>query len=114
MYNQFCKNLLNYIHINSKGGLRLDIAKDILSLTDISTYQKHKEQKDKTYEDIGKLIYSLEIYQKRYPRIESFIWELWAYGFDPIETNIDDADKIPYMDEKAELIDLLLHTHYFA
>jgi hypothetical protein len=100
MYDQFCRNVENYIKINTKSRSRLNTAKELLPLTDMVSYQDHKEKRDKPYEDVGKLIYALKTFQKEYPRIKKFIWELWAYGFDAIE-------------EKIELIDLLLHTHYF-
>lgn len=111
MYKQFCKNLQYYISINPKSGTRLDLAKDLLPLTDIMSYQIHKEKKDFVYHNIGTLITALELYREKHPCIGKFLWELWAYGFDPSETS---ANQIPFMDEKAALIDLLLHTHYFA
>ncbi len=114
MYKQFCKNLHYYISINTKSQSRLDIAKDILLLADIVSYQKHKEKRDIVYQNVGAFITALKSYQEKYPYIRKFIWELWAYGFDLIEINTEDAYKISFMDEKAQLIDLLLHTHYFA
>lgn len=117
MYNQFCKNLKNYIRINSDidsvNNLRLKIATDIIPLADVESYKACKKRNDPLYKEIGQFIYALSKYKKKYPSFDKFIWELWAYGFDIIETENSYHDKIKYMDEKAKLVDLMLSTHYF-
>jgi hypothetical protein len=121
MYNQFCKNLKNYIRINSDinpdnsdNNIRLRIAEDIIPLTDIESYKAYKKHNDPLYREIGQFIYALSKYKKKYPSFDKFIWELWAYGFDIIKTEDLYHDKIRYMDEKAKLVDLMLSTHYFV
>jgi hypothetical protein len=117
VYNQFCKNLKNYIRINSSincvDSIRLNIAKDILLLTDVEAYKAYKECNYSLYLEIGKFIYTLSKYKEKYPSLNKFIWELWGYGFDLVETDSLHQDSINYMDEKAKLIDLILSTHYF-
>lgn len=116
MYSQFCRNLKNYIrinsHTNSDSSLRLQIAKDILFLADVEAYKVYKKYNDPLYTKIGEFIYILSKYKNKYPSLERFIWELWAYGFDIIETKTVKHHKIKHIDEKVKLIDLLLSTHY--
>ncbi|NMB97648.1 MAG: hypothetical protein GYA02_13735 [Clostridiaceae bacterium] len=118
MYSQFCRNLKNYIRINSHGNpdnsLRVKIAEDIIHLTNVEAYKTYKKRNDPLYKRIGEFIYILSRYKSRYPSLERFIWELWAYGFDIIETQNLRQHNIKHMDEKAKLVDLMLSTHYFA
>lgn len=118
MYNQFCKNIKNYIRINSKMGdcdsLRLKIAKDILPLTDVNLYKDYKKCNDSFYKVIEGFIYAISKYKKEYPSFNKFIWELWAYGFDSAELDDSSCSMLQNIDEKVKLIDLLLSTHYFS
>ena len=118
MYNQFCKNLKNYIEINSNincvDSIRLKIAEEIIPLTDIESYKAHKKHNDPLYKEVEEFIYALSKYKKKYPSFDKFIWELWAYGFDTAQKESLHHDMIKYMDEKAKLIDLMLSTHYFS
>lgn len=118
MYNQFCRNLKNFIRINFHGNfdnsLRMKIAEDIIHLTDVEAYKVYKKRNDPLYRKIGEFIYILSKYKNKYPSLNRFIWELWAYGFDIIEPEDLQNHNIKHMDEKAKLVDLMLSTHYFA
>lgn len=115
MYKQFCKNLHNFIKLNqSVPNIRLQLAQEILFLTDVHEYIRLKESQNIKSKQISSFINQLELYKEKYPSIGKFIWELWAYGFD-IE-NDDEIKKESYqvLEEKAKLIDLLLSTQYLV
>lgn len=113
MYRQWCKNLKNFINYNKEqSGTRLQMAEELLVLTDIETYKMHKENNSSVYRETNAFINGLKQYQNEYPSIRKFIWELWGYGFetgDEVEDKIDDT---MLEEEKVKLIDLLYGTHY--
>ena len=115
MYKQFCKNLKHFIQVNQieQPNIRLQLAKEILFLTDADDYIKHKRNNTIRYKEIKNFINGLQQYQHQFPALKKFLWELWAYGFD-IEEAEDVAEDSPeIMIEKVKLIDVLLSTHYF-
>jgi len=117
MYKQFCKNLINFIAINSsentQSNLRLKIAMEILPLTVVSNYLRHKETDEAQYTKLGNFIFELSKYKQNYPSLEKFLWELWAYGFDSIPYMENQSCVDEFFEEKVKLIDLMLSTHYF-
>ncbi len=116
MYKQFCKNLYNFIDINQckEESYRIKIAKDLIDLTNIDTYNKLKEQNHYNYKRISNFIYKLSEYNDKYPSLENFLWELWGYGFDAKKFKEIDSEPEDLIKEKAKLIDLLLSTHYWS
>lgn len=116
MYNQFCKNLKSFIDMNAgdSKNLRLKLAKELVLLTDVKKYNKDKKRSSLSYKQASTLIFFLNNYKEDFPSLDKFIWELWAYGFDP-EYHEDLKDKVSFLiEEKAKLVDLLLGTHYIA
>jgi hypothetical protein len=117
MYNQFCKNLNNYMNIISDNdeypNARKKIAETILPLADIKLYLENKQKNILYHKSVSNLIYSLSKYSAVYPSISKLIWELWAYGFD-IESAPELESEGNNLDEAAKLVDLMLSTHYFA
>ncbi len=114
MYNQFCKNLENFIKLNEgHNNVRVKIAKELLPLTDIALYNMHKDKQDDEYIRSSNLIYHLSKYNKIYSSLDKFLWELWAYGFDALPTENFSIESKLFLDEKAKLTDLMLSTHYF-
>lgn len=115
MYNQFCKNVKNFIKLNETPpeNFRLRIAKEILFLTDVEAYKSYKETNDVKYKEIKNFIYELQQYSNKYPSLKKFVWELWGYGFDIEKYESVKQDLPETMEEKAKLIDLLLGFHYF-
>ena len=117
MYKQFCKNLNNFIAINTleneQVNLRLKYAIEILPLTDVESFLKYKLSDESEYLKLGNFIFDLSKFKQSYPSLEKFIWELWAYGFDslPYENNQPCRDES--LGEKVKIIDLMLSTHYF-
>ena len=114
MYRQWCKNLKNFINYNmtDQPCIRLQLAKELLPLTDIEAYKKHKQDKSPIYWKTAAFINQLKQFQDQYSSIKKFIWELWGYGFDiteEIDIKMDDTEVI---EETVKLIDLLYGTHY--
>lgn len=118
MYSQFCKNLFNFININTQEGtppnIRLKYAIEVMPLTDVKSFLKYKSTNEEKYREIGNFIFELSKNKCKYPSLEKFIWELWAYGFDIIPYNDNDGCADKYLDEKIKLVDLMLSTHYFS
>lgn len=116
MYKQFCKNLNNFIQINqsNKESYRMKLAKDLKDLTKIDMYNKWKEENHYNYMKVSDFIYRLGRYKDKYPSIETFLWELWGYGFDAKEFSEIESEPEEQIEEKSKLIDLLLSTHYWA
>jgi hypothetical protein len=117
MYRQFCKNLNNFITINKsesdQENLRLKNAIEILPLANVEDFIKFKETDKIKYKRIGNFIFELSKYIKKYPSLEKFIWELWAYGFDIIQIEKNELYQDEFLDEKVKIIDLMLSTHFF-
>lgn len=114
MYKQFCKGLKRFIQLNNdKDNLRLNIAKELLLLTDIDAYKQSKDKNLSDHEKIDSLIAMLSCHKDKYPYLERFLWELWAYGFDRETENTPHIDD-RFIDEKIKLIDLMISSHYIA
>jgi len=114
MYNQFCKNLKNFMEImGNDESSRKRTAYVLLQLTDVRSYFEYKKNGTKEYNRISNLIYDISQYSKRYPSLEKLIWELWAYGFD-IEESKKNEPRNYEIEELVKLADLMLSTHYFA
>ncbi|WHH61559.1 hypothetical protein [Petroclostridium sp. X23] len=115
MYRQFCKNLNNFIKLNkSSPNIRLQLAQEIVFLTDVNKYIRLKENNYIESKQISNFINQLALYKEKYPAIGKFIWELWAYGFDIEEDDSVKKESAEVVAEKAKLIDLLLSTQYFV
>lgn len=114
MYKQWCKNLKNFIYWNNAEhtGMRLKAAEELLALTDVEAYKRHRQINSPEYRKTIALINQLQKYQDRYPSIKKFIRELWGYGFDIIEGIEDKTDNTELTEEMVKLVDLLYGTHY--
>lgn len=117
MYNQFCKNLKNFIVIIDENYedicFRKETALTLLKLTDIDAYNQFKIINSKEYKSISNMIYKLSLYTNQYTSLKRLVWELWAYGFDVLESE-EESDLEYKIDELVKVADLMMSTHYFV
>lgn len=115
MYNQFCKNLKNFINVmgycNEGKRTRVKNAEALLPLTDIKKYNEYKNNSDKEYIRTANLVYDISLNSHNNPTLKRFVWELWAYGFD-IEQPKEPINRNYEIDEVVKITDLMLSTHF--
>lgn len=113
MYRQFVRNLDFFISLNSHNPVnsyRLDLAKSIMGLSDVSKFYELKGSDPEAFHEVAHIVSVLEEYCEIYPSFKSFAWELWGYGFSGSKNPVKDPVRL---DEQLKLIDLLLGTQYW-
>lgn len=118
MYNQFTKNMNNFLLLNKNDehnkapDYRYNLVKEMEPLVDIDKFNELKEKNSYHYKKLSTLIWEIKEHISKYPAFKTFSWELWGYGFDGEFYNIDISKE--ELEEKLKLIDLLLSTQYWC
>ncbi len=110
MYNQFVKNLNNYLALNASDNIapnrRYQIGESLKPLADIEKFKQLKDDKPQQYHQLCALIWALDSDE----RFAIISWELWGRGFDKADCTVDSE----LLADQLKLVDLLLGTQYWA
>ena len=112
MYNQFVKNMDWFLELNkgtSDQNYRYELVKRLEPLKDLHKFKSLKYKDVEYYRELMNLIWTISHNTDRYPSFKALSWELWGFGFDGAQHNVNSK----VLDEQMKIIDLLLSTQYW-